>query len=191
MAGQADKGDESLVKLLHRIGELEERVAALEHRPQSPVMAPPETFFGEKLQEKAKRKESTSAIPVLGKAVLAIAGAYLLRAMAESGAAPPWLLRMLAIIYAGAWLVTASRSHRKSVFASTIFALTAAAILVPLLWEGAARFHDLTAGFTSMVLYRLRSPFFGLGMAGKAPGNSVDCCDGGCHDDVLSPRRHP
>ncbi len=152
MAGQADKGDESLVKLLHRIGELEERVAALEHRPQSPVMAPPETFFGEKLQEKAKRKESTSAIPVLGKAVLAIAGAYLLRAMAESGAAPPWLLRMLAIIYAGAWLVTASRSHRKSVFASTIFALTAAAILVPLLWEGAARFHDLTAGFTSMVL---------------------------------------
>jgi len=152
MAGQADKSDESLEKLLQRIGQLEDRVAALENRPQPPAIAPADTFFGEKLPEKVKRKVSTSAVPVFGKAVLAIAGAYLLRAMADSAVAPRWVLQMLAVTYAGAWLVTAARAHRKSAFASTIFALTAAAILAPLLWEGTARFHELTPSFTVLVL---------------------------------------
>lgn len=151
MAEQAEKTDLCLERVHERLQELERRVAALERRGELPTSTPVETLLGANPKEK-KRVGATSAIPVLGKAVLAIAGAYLLRAIAESGAAPRWVLLVLAIGYAGAWLVWAARTHRKSHFASTIFGMAVALILAPLLWEGTVRFQDLTAGFASAVL---------------------------------------
>ena len=108
----------------------------------------------EKTQEKTEEKKpgATSVVPVLGKAVLAMAGAYLLRAIAESGAAPRWILLVAAIAYAGVWLVLAARAHAKSRFASLVYGLTVAFILAPLLWEGTVRFGALTAGFAAAVL---------------------------------------
>jgi len=52
---------------------------------------------------------ATSVVPVVGKAVLAIAGAYLLRAIAESGVVPRWMMLVAGIAYAGVWLVWAAR----------------------------------------------------------------------------------
>jgi hypothetical protein len=151
MPEQAEKSDLWLEQVQERLQELEKRVAALERRAEVPASTPIETSLGSKPKEE-KRAGATSAVPILGKAVLAIAGAYLLRAIAESGAAPRWLLLMVAIGYAGAWLVWAARTHRKSHFASTVFGMTAAFILAPLLWEGTVPFQDLTPGFASAVL---------------------------------------
>lgn len=151
MAEQAEKSDLWLEQVDERLQELERRVAALERQGEAPASKPVETFLGVKPTEE-KRVRATSAVPVLGKAVLAIAGAYLLRAIAESGAAPRWMLLVVAIAYAGAWLVWAARTHRRSHFASVIFAMTSAFILAPLLWEGIVRFQELTAGFASAVL---------------------------------------
>lgn len=151
MPEQAEKSDLSLEQVQERLQELERRVTALERRGEVPSSTPVETFLGVQAKRE-KRVGTTSAVPVLGKAVLAIAGAYLLRAIAESGVAPRWLLLVVAIGYAGAWLVWAARTHRRSHFASAIFGMTTAFILAPLLWEGTVRFHDLTAGFASAVL---------------------------------------
>lgn len=175
MTEQAEKIERSLEieQLNERLQELERRVVALESRGEMPVSASVETLpvgmpretAAVNSKEKEKRKGSTSVVPVLGKAVLAIAGAYLLRAVAESGAAPRWIMLVAGIAYAAFWLVWAVRSHRSSHFASVIFGLTAATILPPLLWEGTVRYQALTAGFTAAVLVGM--VVLSLGLAWK------------------------
>ena len=152
MAEHTDKAAQGLEQIYARLQELENRVAMLERREEFPVNVPAEASLGAIPKEKEKRTRSTSVGPVLGKAVLAIAGAYLLRAIAESRAESRWIMLVAGIAYAMVWLVWAVRSHRSSHFASVIFGLTAALILPPLLWEGTVRFHELTVGFTSVVL---------------------------------------
>ena len=90
-------------------------------------------------------------ITVLGKAVLGIAGAYLLRAIAESGSMPKLAL-LVAIVYAAAWMVWAVRASASSRFASVTYAVTSAMILSPMLWESTTRFQALPVGFAAAAL---------------------------------------
>ena len=92
------------------------------------------------------------AVSVVGKAVLAIAGAYLLRAIAESGAIPKLPVLVVAILYAGLWLVLAVRIHTTNYFAGVTYGVTSALILSPLLWESTVRFQVLSPSFTAVVL---------------------------------------
>lgn len=151
MAGQAVDNDLYLKQVEERLQALEQRLTALERQSAAPGL-PPQSLV-ERPPTKQKRTEgTTSIVPVLGKAVMAIGGAYLLRAIAESGSLPTLPLLLAAIAYSGAWLVWAARMHRKSPFASAVFALTSTFILAPVLWEGAVRFHQLSAGLVSLVL---------------------------------------
>jgi hypothetical protein len=165
MAEHTDKVEQGLERIYERLQELERRVATLEKREELPANVPVEALLGAITKEKEKRPGSTSVGPVLGKAVLAIAGVYLLRAIAESRAESRWMMLVTGIAYAMVWLVWAVRSHRSSHFASVIFGLTAALILPPLLWEGTVRFHELTVGFTSVVL--VGGAALSLGLAWK------------------------
>jgi hypothetical protein len=165
MADHTDKAAQGLEQIYARLQALENRVATLERREEFPANVPAEASLGAIPKEKEKRTRSTSVGPVLGKAVLAIAGAYLLRAIAESRAESRWMMLMAGIAYAMVWLVWAVRRHRSSHFASVIFGLTAALILPPLLWEGTVRFHELTVGFTSVVL--VGGVLLSLGLAWK------------------------
>jgi len=92
------------------------------------------------------------AIPVLGKAVLALAGAYVLRALAEASSVPSGIVVGFAILYAFAWLIFAQRSAKTSVLAGATYSLTAALILSPLLWESTVRFHVLPSLVAAAVL---------------------------------------
>jgi len=92
------------------------------------------------------------AVPVLGKAVLGIAGAYLLRAIAELGTIPKLPVLLVAIVYACFWMVWAARTHPASRFASTAYGITSALILAPLLWESTVRFQVLSPAFAAVVL---------------------------------------
>jgi hypothetical protein len=147
-------------QLSERVRELERRVAALEGKPEK-LIAPAAELAGTALQR--PRAPATwrgfppaempgGTLPVIGKAVLGIAGAYLLRAVAESGTIPRWPVLMLAIVYAGMWLVLAVRTHVVNFFASVTYAITAALILSPLLWESTVRFQILWPAFTAAVL---------------------------------------
>ncbi|HYM75198.1 MAG TPA: hypothetical protein VE377_04400 [Candidatus Dormibacteraeota bacterium] len=93
----------------------------------------------------------SGAIPVLGKAVLGIAGAYLLRALAESSSIPKLPVLFVAILYACFWMVWAVRIQAASRFASVTYAITSALILSPLLWESTVRFQVLSPAFAAAV----------------------------------------
>jgi hypothetical protein len=96
--------------------------------------------------------ESTPVLPVLGGATLVLAGAYLLRAIAESGVIPPKVVFSAAVLYAVAWLLWAPRAHAGRRLATTLYSLSAALILSPLLWEATVRFHTVTPWQTGVVL---------------------------------------
>lgn len=84
--------------------------------------------------------------------MLGMAGAYLLRAVAESGSFSKLAVVALAIAYAGMWLVWAVRVPARAWFASTTYAATSALILAPMLWELTLRFHFLTSAAAAAVL---------------------------------------
>ena len=78
--------------------------------------------------------------------------AYLLRAIAESGATPKLPVLFVAILYACLWMVWAVRTDTASRFASVTYAVTSALILSPLLWEATVRFQVLSPASTAVVL---------------------------------------
>ncbi len=144
-------------QLNQRVVELERRLAALETARETalprvaatlpPVQPkPPSTGRGFPPAERP-----AGAIPVLGKAVLAMAGAYLLRAIAESSVMPRMLVLLVAILYAFGWLVWAARLSNQR-FASAAYAITSALILSPLLWESTVRFQALSPAISGLTL---------------------------------------
>ena len=145
-----------LERLNERIRELERRVSALEAQPEKST--PPVDYSLQRPRAPATWRGFPpaeipgGAVPVLGKAVLGIAGAYLLRALAESGSIPKFPILILAIIYAGLWMVWAVRTHAANRFASITYGVTSALILSPLLWESTVRFQVLPPTFTAFVL---------------------------------------
>ena len=147
-------------QLSDRVRDLERRVSALEGHPEieSPAaavsgsVARPESWPSKPGRGFPATNVSAGALPVFGMAVLGIAGAYLLRAVAESGTISKLPLLFVAIVYAGMWLVWAVRTHAANEFASVTYAITAALILSPLLWESTVRFQVLSPVFTAAVL---------------------------------------
>lgn len=149
----------ALEQLNEQIRSLERRVAALEGQPEKPPSTepdpssvalerprPPATWRGFPPVE-----APSGAVPILGKAVLGVAGAYLLRAIAESSTVPKLPVLFIAIAYACFWMVWAVRIHAASRFASTTYAVTSALILSPLLWESTVRFQVLSPAIAAAV----------------------------------------
>lgn len=145
-------------QLVARIEALERRVSALEH--QRPVTASPSTPNPALIPiaaaaSAAPALESASVFSILGRAMLGIAGAYLLRAAADSNLIPSPLAATIAIPYAIAWLVLAVRARAGAWFPSTVYAATSALILSPMLWELIFRFQifDATGAAAVIAVY--------------------------------------
>jgi hypothetical protein len=147
----------SLVEqLTRRIAELEARVSALEHpSPASPSQYGTTAFQSYQSAPAlvpVNSGTSGNVIAVLGKAVLAMAGAYLLRAIAESTSGAEFPMLLAAIVYACGWMAWAVRAHRTNHFASAAYGTTATLILAPLLYESTTKFQLLSIASTSAVL---------------------------------------
>jgi len=123
-----------LEELSEHVRSLERRVAALEAQQEHPLPSetqdpsialerprPPATWLGFPPVE-----TPSGVVPILGKAVLGIAGAYLLRAIAESSSVPKLPALFVAIAYACFWMVWAVRIHPASRFASITYGVTSA-----------------------------------------------------------------
>lgn len=127
--------------LTERLGSLERRVASLEQAEQLPASLSASPQLEAVAQHASEAGEGFSlarangTFPVLGKAMLGIAGAYVLRAVAESGSLPKLAVAAVAITYAILWLVAAARVQAGAWFASTVYACTSALILAPMLLE--------------------------------------------------------
>jgi len=145
-----------LEQLSARVAELERRISTLEHplqahssHPESPA-APAIINAGPGGVLSAQPQPGVFS--VFGRAVLGIAGAYLLRAAAESGIIPPWMAVTLAVAYAAAWLVWAAWPRTQTQLARLSYAVTAALILFPMLWEVTVRFRMLDPPVTAGML---------------------------------------
>ncbi len=147
--------DHALERLTERLDELEERVSVLEH--PSAARKPDSSPHAEILPEPqvaavAPAAQSGNMFPVMGRAMLGIAGAYLLRAVAETSSSPKLAVASVGIVYAFLWLLWAVRAHRRTQFARTLYATTSALILTPMLWELTIRFKVLPTAVTAGVL---------------------------------------
>lgn len=147
----------SLVEqLTRRITDLEARVSSLEHCSPSPSpAASTATFQSDRVAPAlagADSGTSGNVIGVLGKAVLAMAGAYLLRAIAEATSGAQFPMLLAGIVYACCWMAWAVRAHRTNHFASATYGTTATLILAPLLYESTTKFQLLSITSTSVVL---------------------------------------
>jgi hypothetical protein len=88
--------------------------------------------------------ETASVIPLAGRALLGLAGAYLLRALTESAYLSVQAGVAVGLLYALGWLVWAARTPAERRLETALHSLTAALVLAPLLWEATLRFHAVT-----------------------------------------------
>jgi hypothetical protein len=145
---------EALARICTRLESLEQRVSAFEHMPQPAVSLPVHSVVAQAQSSGVEYAlpQPAGVFPVIGRAMLGIAGAYVLRAVAESGAVPKFAVVVLALLYGGAWLVWATRPRVATRLATTTYALTAALILTPMLGELTLRFHILPSQVTAALL---------------------------------------
>jgi hypothetical protein len=164
MKPREDENNE-ITQLREELRQLERRVGVLEHAvpaPGTPRIAAASAVPAQ--LDIAFPTAHPGMTAAAGRAVLGLAGAYLLRALAEAGAVPRALVVAAGILYAALWLSIAFRSRSTHPQASSIYGVTTAMILAPLLWEATVRFGILTAPITAAVLFA----FTALGWAAPA-----------------------
>ncbi|MGA2218463.1 MAG: hypothetical protein ABSG51_10280 [Terracidiphilus sp.] len=142
----------TLDQLTARLETLEKRVYVLEHpsvvSQESEANATPryETV------EDRSLAQTGGLFSIVGRAMLGIAGAYVLRAVAESTPLPKLAFAAIAIAYAILWLVWAVRVKAASWVPSAIYAGTSAVILTPMLWELTLSFKVLAPSASAAIL---------------------------------------
>ena len=144
----------ALELLSDRVDELERRVHALEHphAVTTPAISPVEATASARLEDEADSLRTANIFPLLGRAMLGIAGAYVLRAIAEAGVMPKGVAAFVAIAYALAWMLWAVRVPRISGIVPLVYAGTSMMIMVPMLWEETLHFRVFAPATTAGVL---------------------------------------
>ena len=145
---------ETLELLSTRVDELEKRVHALEHTAEvvAPAMQASSAVAQPLDSADTERERDGGMFPLLGRAMLGIAGAYALRAIAESSSLPKLAIAGVAIVYAVAWLLWAAKAADSSLLVRVVYAGTSALILAPMLWELCLHFKVLSPTATAFVL---------------------------------------
>ncbi|MEO8595383.1 MAG: hypothetical protein ABI759_18830 [Candidatus Solibacter sp.] len=124
-------------------------VTALESTPDGPAPGILET--------------PASLLPVVGRALLGLAGAFLLRALTEGGTFSPRAGVGIGLIYAMLWLVWAARTPAAQRLETALHGLTSVLVLSPLLFEATVRFHAITTWTAGALL--LAFTLFGLAVS--------------------------
>ena len=156
---------DEIERIEKRMEVLEQRVHALEH--------PLEARWPNSSQDRDAESAATitaiapvgstgSIFSVLGKAMLGVAGAYVLRAVEESSSLPRLAVAVAGIAYAFAWLVWAARVRGGPRFTSTIYAGTSALILAPMVWELTLRFKVFSPSMAAGVICAFALAAIGL-----------------------------
>ena len=143
---------ESLARSLEAI---ERRVAALEQRTASqPSLAesPPIAAPLPRTQSFPSRTQESGLLSLFGKAMLTVAGAYLLRAATAYHTIPRIPLVTVAIAYAFALLIPAVRTRVQNRLSGMIWAGTSALVFLPMIWELTLRFRILPDVLTASIL---------------------------------------
>ncbi len=137
--------NQQIDELILAIQDLRRRVDALESRPQN-VGLPVEPSWDLRAPavESGAGELSSGLLSAVGRALLGIAGAYLLRAVTGANVIPQLAGTLAGVVYACAWLFASRRPRPETRWIAPLPGLTASVILTPLLWEATLRFHTLT-----------------------------------------------
>ena len=149
MSGEADSRQPDLEELVRQVRDLQQRVRALE---QYAGMVAEEPSAGPAAAVRFHPEDTAKVVPLAGRALLGIAGAYLLRALTEFRVFPLRWGVAVGILYALAWLVLAARTAPRQRLAAAIHGVTSVLILMPLLWETLIRFHAISSRTAAGVL---------------------------------------
>jgi hypothetical protein len=148
LAKQVAALSESLRSVEARVASLEKAAAPANPRP---VPVPP----AEPVPATSAAPESplSSYAALAGKCLFVLAGAFLVRALTDSGTLPRGAGVALGLAYALTWLVLADRAGRAgSAAAATAWGVTALVIACPLVWEASTRFDVLRPTAAAAVL---------------------------------------
>ncbi len=105
----------------------------------------------------------SSLLPVLGRALLGLAGAFLLRALTEGGTFSPRMGVAVGLVYAMLWLVWAARTPAAHRLEAALHGLTSVLVLSPLLFEATTRLHAISTWTAGALL--LTFTLFGLAVS--------------------------
>jgi hypothetical protein len=109
------------------------------------------------------REQFTATITFVGRTFIALGGAYLLRALTDSGIVPRRIGIVAGMLYAIIWFVAADRAGGRGRRLSASFhALVATLIAYPLLWEATVRFEDLSPAGGALTLAIVTAVAFGI-----------------------------
>jgi hypothetical protein len=99
----------------------------------------------------------------VGRALLGLAGAYLLRALTESAVLSSGAGVAAGILYAVLWLAWAARTPAERRLETALHSVTSVLVLSPLLWEATLRFHVISTWTAAAIL--LSFTVFGLAVS--------------------------
>jgi hypothetical protein len=132
-------------ELARQVSALERRISALD-RGETAAEAPPSA-------RPAPESDVGAVFALVGRTLLALGGAYLLRALTGGGTLAPVVGVSLAAAYAAAWVFLADRAGAAGKPTSASFHVGSAALIgYPLLWETTLRLHLLGPAASAFAL---------------------------------------
>jgi len=152
-----------------RLSEIEARLERLErvicdlHLPEA--ASPPVTSAGTTLSSSVlhTRPDAIVWLSLAGRTLMVLGGAYLLRAITESGRLPATAGAGIGFCYALAWLGAADRAGTRGhhQLSGAFHGLTAVLIAIPLLLEASTRFRFLSPawGAAALTIFTLMAVF--------------------------------
>ncbi len=142
-----DVGPDDLVPALQA---LEQRIARIEEHLGLAGSIP---IPDQQKPSMAALRAGAGAVPVLGRMLLGLAGAYVLRAITDAHTVPREAGVFTAILYAMLWLVWAARIPAAQRVETSLYSLTSALVLAPLIWEASIRLRVLAPWTSAAVLF--------------------------------------
>lgn len=145
MSSRLSEIEARLRALEQTVADLSSRLNVIEHAP-APSNRPSAPLV-DAADVTAVRVSMSAALPLLGRTFLVLAGAFLLRALTESGYVRGREGAILGLAYAAFWLAAADRQiFARSSLSRLFHGIAAVVIALPLLWEATTRFQFFSAG---------------------------------------------
>ncbi len=150
LEGQLDALTRELASLHERVRVLEGRVEPADETVTASALAVAEAEPGAR---PSRESDTTAVVSLIGRTLVVLGGAYLLRALTDSGTIAQGVGVALGMAYALTWIVMADRAgtagrRLSAAFHGVAFVL----IALPLLFEATARYHFLNPVGSSAAL---------------------------------------
>jgi hypothetical protein len=149
-------GSSEFADLILEVRDLRQRVLNLEKRlgtaAATPVVPAAASPLPPPEPDRRAPAVPSDVVPVLGRMLIAIAGAYILRALTELGVLPAAAGVAIGLVYALVWLWVAARSAEEAKFEVAVNCSTSVLIMVPLVWEAVGSLKVMSSAASAVVL---------------------------------------